>query len=59
MITFIKNEFIKVKSEKFIIIVILLSLIPFVMNLANFLINNQNLSLVGGFYFRFYNQYFM
>ncbi|PNZ65766.1 hypothetical protein CD128_11290, partial [Staphylococcus croceilyticus] len=59
MITFIKNEFIKVKSERFILVVILLSLIPFTMNIANFFLNNRSLSLENGFYFRFYNQYFM
>ncbi|WP_278926727.1 ABC transporter permease [Staphylococcus auricularis] len=59
MTTFIKNEMIKVKSEKFMVIVFLLSLLPFIMNLVNFFINNKDLSLIGGFYFRFYNQYFM
>ncbi|MFO3702207.1 ABC transporter permease [Staphylococcus felis] len=59
MMTFIKNECTKVKSEKFIIIVCLLSLIPFTMNIANFFINSKDLSLIGGFYFRFYNQNFM
>lgn len=59
MITFIKNEIIKIRSERFIIIVFLLSLLPFIMNIANFFINNKDLSLIDGFYFRFYNQYFM
>ncbi|MCJ1655397.1 ABC transporter permease [Staphylococcus sp. NRL 18/288] len=59
MITFLKNEFVKIKSERFILVVILLSLIPFTMNIANFFLNNRNLSLENGFYFRFYNQYFM
>ena len=36
MIKLIQNEMSKVKSEKFIVIIILLSLIPFIMNLANF-----------------------
>lgn len=59
MITFIKNEFIKIKSEKFLIVILILMLIPFGMNFANFVINDRNLSLSDGFYFRFYNQYFM
>ncbi|MCG1272721.1 ABC transporter permease [Staphylococcus epidermidis] len=59
MIKLIQNEMSKVKSEKFIVIIILLSLIPFIMNLANFFINDKNLNLTDGFYFRFYNQYFM
>ncbi|MGV2929287.1 ABC transporter permease [Macrococcus capreoli] len=59
MIDFIKNEFIKVKSEKFILVVLSLSLIPFIMNLTNYLLNDKNLSLDTGFYFRLYNQYFM
>lgn len=59
MMTFIKNEFIKIKSEKFLMAILILMLIPFGMNFANFVINDKNLSLSDGFYFRFYNQYFM
>lgn len=59
MTTFIKNEFIKIKSEKFLLVILILMLIPFGMNFANFIINDKNLSLSDGFYFRFYNQYFM
>ncbi|HDM8570517.1 TPA: ABC transporter permease [Staphylococcus aureus] len=59
MRTFIENEFIKVRSERFTLVVLLLSLIPFIMNLTNYLLNDKNISLDSGFYFRFYNQYFM
>lgn len=59
MIQLIKNELFKIKSEKFILVIVLLSLIPLLMNLANFIVNDSNLSLDKGFYFRFYNQYLM
>lgn len=56
MNTFIKNEFIKIKSEKFLLAVFLLMLIPLLMNFVNFAFNDRNLLLTEGFYFRFLNQ---
>ncbi len=59
MLKLIKNEWIKIKSEKVILIIVLLSLIPLLMNFVNFAINNRNVQLDSGFYFTYYNQYFM
>ncbi|MCI2902499.1 ABC transporter permease [Staphylococcus hominis] len=59
MIQLIKNELFKLKSERFILVIVLLNLIPLLMNLANFVVNDSSLSLDNGFYFRFYNQYIM
>ncbi|ONK22331.1 hypothetical protein BLX87_16685 [Bacillus sp. VT-16-64] len=59
MFKLIKNEWIKVKSEKVILVIVVLSLIPLLMNFANFAINNKDISLDSGFYFTYYNQYFM
>lgn len=59
MFKLIKNEWIKIKSEKVILVIVVLSLIPLLMNFANFAINNKDISLDSGFYFTYYNQYFM
>ncbi|QDQ02217.1 hypothetical protein FOH38_17960 [Lysinibacillus fusiformis] len=59
MLKLIKNEWIKIKSEKAILVIVVLSLIPLLMNFANFAINNGDISLDSGFYFTYYNQYFM
>lgn len=59
MLKLIKNEWIKIKSEKVVLVIVLLSLIPLLMNFANFAINNRDVQLDSGFYFTYYNQYFM
>ncbi|WP_040982722.1 ABC transporter permease [Oceanobacillus jeddahense] len=59
MFKLMKNEWIKLKSEKVILVIVILSLIPLLMNFANFAINNKDISLESGFYFTYYNQYFM
>ncbi|MBF0753777.1 hypothetical protein E4T89_05775 [Jeotgalicoccus nanhaiensis] len=59
MIQYIKNEFYKIRYEKFMVYITILSLVPFMMNGINFYINDDNLSLKNGFYFRLYNQYLM
>src|SRR5690625_454420 len=59
MLKLVKNEWIKIKSEKVILVIVILSLIPLLMNFANFAINNGDISLDSGFYFTYYNQYFM
>ncbi|GIN73313.1 hypothetical protein J14TS2_37880 [Bacillus sp. J14TS2] len=59
MFKLIKNEWIKIKSEKVILVIVILSLIPLLMNFVNFAINNKDISLDSGFYFTYYNQYFM
>ncbi|MDX8046761.1 ABC transporter permease [Gracilibacillus sp. S3-1-1] len=59
MFKLIKNEWIKMKSEKVILVIVILSLIPLLMNFANFVVNNRDMSLDSGFYFTYYNQYFM
>ncbi|MBM7717654.1 hypothetical protein JOC94_004685 [Bacillus thermophilus] len=50
MFKLIKNEWIKVKSEKVILVIVVLSLIPLLMNFANFAINNKDISLDSGLY---------
>lgn len=59
MIRYIKGEIAKVRSENFIFVVLSLSLIPLIMNLINFFVNDSNLSIEDGLYFRFYNQFSM
>ncbi|NBJ69532.1 MULTISPECIES: ABC transporter permease [Clostridia] len=59
MIQLIKNELIKIRSEKYIKFIFILNLIPLILNFANFIVNNRNMALENGFYFTFYNQYFM
>ncbi|WP_130860306.1 ABC transporter permease [Gracilibacillus phocaeensis] len=59
MMKLIKNEWIKMKSEKVTLVIVALSLLPLLMNLANFFFNNGDTSLQNGFYFTYYNQYFM
>ncbi|AUJ24668.1 ABC transporter permease [Virgibacillus dokdonensis] len=59
MIQLIKNELIKIRSEKYIKFIFILNLIPLVLNFANFTLNKRNMNLDSGFYFTFYNQYFM
>ncbi|MEK4304221.1 ABC transporter permease [Oceanobacillus sp. FSL K6-0251] len=59
MIQLIKNELVKVRSEKYIKFIFILNLIPILMNFANYIVNNKSMSLENGFYFTFYNQYFM
>src|SRR5690625_5980131 len=59
MLKLVKNEWVKIKSEKVILVIVILSLIPLLMNFANFAINNVDISLDSGFYFTYYNQYFM
>lgn len=59
MLKLIKNEWIKMKSEKVILVIVILSLIPLIMNFVNFAVNNNDIRLNSGFYFTYYNQYFM
>lgn len=59
MLKLIKNEWIKIQSEKVVFVIVLLSLIPLLISFANFAINNRDVQLDSGFYFTYYNQYFM
>lgn len=55
MLKLIKNEWIKMKSEKVILVIVILSLIPLIMNFVNFAVNNNDMRLNSGFYFTYYN----
>lgn len=53
-----KNEFLKLKREKFIWFLLALNLLPIIMNIINYIVNGKD-SNIKDVYFIFYNQYFM